>query len=152
MVSFSLKANILYKIRANGTSAITMIENPVKCGSPAAVQDMLQKTVDLNEILIRNKATTYLFIAEGESMGEANIPSGALLVIDRSIAPRTGHIVLADIDGEYTLKRLDFKLMQLMPENPLFEPIIITDGMELKIWGVLTKIIIDPYLPYVRRC
>jgi DNA polymerase V len=70
-------------------------------------------------------------------------------VVDTSITPRTGHIVLADVDGEYTLKKIDFKLMRLIPANPAFEPITLQEGMELRIVGVVTSIIINPYLPFV---
>jgi DNA polymerase V len=139
----------VYPIEIMGGTELIMFENPVKCGYPAAVQDVVQKPVDLNELLVRNRQTTFVFVAEGSSMEGEHIPEGALVVVDTSVTPRTGHIVLADVDGEYTLKKVDFKLMRLIPANPLYQPIVLHDGMELKICGVVTSIIINPYLPFV---
>jgi DNA polymerase V len=126
-----------------------MFENPVRCGLPAVLQDIVQRSVDLNELLVRNVKSTFVFVAEGSSMEGEHIPEGALLVVDTSLTPRTGHIVLADVDGEYTLKKMDFRLMCLLPANPLYQPIVLEEGMELRIWGVVTSIIINPYLPFV---
>ena len=138
-----------YMIERSTCVELTMYENPVRCGYPAAVQDIVQKPVDLNEILVRNRQTTFVFVAEGSSMEGEHIPEGALLVVDTSVTPRTGHIVLADVDGEYTLKKVDFKFMRLLPANPLYQSIVLQEGMELKICGVVTSIIINPYLPFV---
>ena len=138
-----------YRIRSSEGVNVTMFENPVRCGYPAAVQDIIQKPVDLNEMLVKNRQSSFVFVAEGSSMEGEHIPEGALLVVDISVTPRTGHIVLADLNGEFTLKKIDFKLMRLLPANDAYEPIVLQDGMELKICGVVTSIIINPYLPFV---
>lgn len=138
-----------YPIEVLQSTEVIMYENPVRCGYPATVQDIVQTPIDLNKILVRDLKTTFVFVAEGSSMEGEHIPEGALLVVDTSVTPRTGHIVLADVDGEYTLKKIDFKLMRLLPANPIFQPIVLQEGMELKICGVVTSIIINPYLPFV---
>lgn len=139
-----------YDIAALVPLEIHLIETPIMCGFPSPAQDYIQKPIDLNDVLIKNKTATFLFIAEGHSMIGEHIPDGSLLVIDRSISPKNGHIILADVDGEFTLKKLDMQLMRLMPANPAFEPIVMKEGMELKVCGVVTHIIINPYLSYVR--
>jgi DNA polymerase V len=142
----------LYEVQALRRAELIMYENPVRCGYPAVAQDVIAKPVDLNEILVKNRQATFVFVAEGSSMEGEHIPEGALLVVDTSVRPRTGHIVLASVDGEYTLKKVDFKLMRLIPANPAYEPIVLHEGMELKIVGVVTSIIINPYLPFSSRC
>jgi len=139
-----------YNLAALGKLEITLVENPVKCGLPSPALDHVHSPIDLNDILVKNKAATFLFIAEGSSMVDANIPDGALLVIDTSITPRNGHIVLAEVNGEFTLKKLDTQLMRLMPASPLFDPILLREGMEFRVCGIVTHIIINPYLSYVR--
>ena len=79
-------------------------------------------------------------------MSNANIPDGCLLVVDKSLKAKSGNIIVAVVYGEFTVKRLvrTARDWVLHPENPLYKPVIITDEMELKVWGVVTKIIIDP--------
>lgn len=141
-----------YDISLLQSMELTMVENPVSCGFASPAQDYQCKPIDLTELLIKNKTATYIFIAEGNSMLGRHIVDGALLIIDRSVTPMNGHIILADVDGEFTLKELDTKLMRLMPANPAFDPIVMQEGMELRVCGVVTNIIINPYLPYVRAC
>lgn len=129
---------------------LPMILQPIPCGFPSPAQDYLQKQIDLNDILIKNPSATFVFIAEGNSMLHAGIVDGALLIVDKSVSPKHGHIVLACVDGSFTVKRLDTQDMSLLPANPEFEPIRYTDGMEMEIWGVIINIIINPYKSYVR--
>jgi len=80
---------------------------------------------------------------QGDSMVGASINDGDLLIVDRSITPGNGSIVVAAVDGEFTVKRLE-KLrskIRLLPENPRFEPIEFKDEQELQIWGVVTSVI-----------
>jgi DNA polymerase V len=140
-----------YSLHIDERKEIIMFENPVRCGYPSAAQDIVQTPVDLNDILVKNKQSTFIFVAEGNSMEGEHIPEGALLIVDTSLLPRTGHIVLAEVNNEYTLKKIDFKMMRLLPANPAYDPIVMEDGMELKITGVVTNIIINPYLPFTAR-
>jgi DNA polymerase V len=75
----------------------------------------------------------------------AYIPPGALLVVDRALRPKDGSIVVAVVDGEFTCKRLDIHLNErrLLSENPKFKPIVVTEFMQVEIWGVVRAIVID---------
>jgi DNA polymerase V len=96
--------------------------------------------LDLNEYLIKNAVSTFYFRAQGHSMRNARIFDGDLLTIDRSIDPKHGHIVLAMIDNEFTVKRLYVRgrIVELHPENRHFQPIRFVEGQELRILGVVT--------------
>jgi DNA polymerase V len=79
-------------------------------------------------------------------MIEAHIPDQSLLVVDRSIKPANGNIIVAIVNGEFTVKRFikNSSGIRLMPANPKYKPIVITEDMEFAVWGTVTKIIIDP--------
>jgi DNA polymerase V len=140
----------LYPVDVLKGLILPMIENPIKCGFPSPALDYIETPIDLNELLIKNETATFIFIADGSSMEGEHIPDGALLLIDRSRTPEHGDIILADLNGEFTLKKLDKKLMRLMPANPAFQPIILKEGMQLMVCGVVTAIIINPKGSYVR--
>ena len=111
----------------------------VQAGFPSPADDYLESALDLNEHLIRHPAATFFLRVIGESMVGAGIHSGDLLIVDRSIHPVDGRIVIAIIDGELTVKRLSQKRgrIYLMSENPRYPPIKIRDGQNLQIWGVV---------------
>ena len=115
----------------------------VQAGFPSPADDYIEDHLDLNQYLIKHPAATFFVRAEGESMVGANIHSGDLLIVDRSITPSHGKIVIAAIQGELTVKRLSQQAgkIQLLPENPKFAPIDITENSDLVIWGVVTHVI-----------
>jgi DNA polymerase V len=117
----------------------------VQAGFPSPAGDYMESAIDLNEHLIEHPSSTFFMRVHGESMIGAHIPPGALLVVDRSLKPVHGSIVIAVIDGEFTCKRIEARgtTKQLVSENPKFRPIIITEGMRLDVWGVVRAIIID---------
>jgi DNA polymerase V len=110
----------------------------VQAGFPSPAGDYMEAPIDLNEHIIEHPAATFFMRAEGESMTGAHIPPGALLVVDRALRPQNGSIVVAVVDGEYTVKRLSIYLNErkLIPEspNPKYKPIIITEDMQCEIW------------------
>jgi DNA polymerase V len=112
----------------------------VTAGFPSPADDYMEKYVSLDEELIRHKNSTYLLRARGDSMIGAGIHEGDLLVIDKSIAPVTGDIVIATVDGDFTVKRYfkEGSIIKLKPENPRHKEIIFHEGQELQIWGVVT--------------
>jgi DNA polymerase V len=112
----------------------------VQAGFPSPAGDHTQKRIDLNDHLIRNKEATFLFRVKGDSMTGAGIFEGDTLVVDRSIEPRHHAIVLAVLNNEFTVKRLHRRggVIKLMPENPLYPPILLKSGEELSVWGVVT--------------
>ena len=117
----------------------------VSAGFPSPAADYMQEEIDLNTYLKPHPSSTFLIRVKGESMIDAFIPDGALLVIDRSITPSSNMIVLAVLDGELVLKRFvkNSSGIRLMPANLRYPPIPITDGMDFRVWGVVTQIIIN---------
>ncbi|HVJ63761.1 MAG TPA: translesion error-prone DNA polymerase V autoproteolytic subunit [Bdellovibrionota bacterium] len=124
-----------------GSRPIPLFLSPVSCGFPSPAQDYIESTLDLNELLISKPAATFFVRARGDSMIEAGIFDGDLLIIDRSITARHGHVVLAAVYGEFTLKRYVVQrsgAVELIPENPKYKPIPIGPATEFQIWGVAT--------------
>ncbi|MCA1810353.1 MAG: LexA family protein [Kiritimatiellia bacterium] len=111
----------------------------VAAGFPSPADDYMEGALDLNEYLVRNPPATFFFRVTGESMRDAGILPNDLLVVDRSIEPRNGQVVIAVLDGELTVKRLwqCNEQMELHAANPEFAPIRIADGRQLDIWGVV---------------
>lgn len=98
----------------------------------------MQAQLDLNTHLISKPAATFFVYAKGDSMNGAGIYEGDLLIVDRSITARHNHIVVAVLNGEFTLKRLFQKngKVALIPENAKYKPIDITESMAFEVWGV----------------
>lgn len=113
---------------------------PVRAGFPSPAADHTRNRIDLNEHLIRNKEATFIFKIKGDSMIEAGIFEGDSLVIDRSIEAKHGNIVLAVLNSDFTVKRLYRRggTIKLVPENKIYPPIVVKEGDELEIWGVVT--------------
>ncbi len=117
--------------------------NPVSAGFPSAADDYLDYHLDLNEYLIQHPASTFFVKVKGDSMINAGIHSGDMLIVDRSLEAKHKSIVVAIINGEFTVKRL-FKsngVCKLIPENPNYPAITITDDMDFEIWGVVLHVI-----------
>lgn len=118
---------------------------PVKSGFPSPAMDYLEERIDLNEIIIKHPLATFIVENQGDSMINAFIPPKAKLVVDRSLTAKTGDIVLAVLNGEFTvkfLKKNDFKCW-LVPANSKYRDIEITGEMQMQIWGVVTHVISD---------
>jgi DNA polymerase V len=115
----------------------------VQAGFPSPAEEYLDNTLNLHEYLVRNKTATFYFRAAGWSMRDAGVNDQDLLVVDRSITPKHGHVVVAAVNNEYTVKKLHRRagVVELRPANPEFEPIRFSDGEELVIWGVVTSIV-----------
>ncbi|SJM90458.1 SOS response transcriptional repressor, RecA-mediated autopeptidase [Crenothrix polyspora] len=115
----------------------------VAAGFPSPADDHLEKTLDLNELLVKKPAATFFVRAQGDSMLGAGIHPNDILVVDRSIDPVPGKIVICAINGELTVKRLqrDKGQWQLKSENPDYPDIAIHNDLELVVWGVVTNVI-----------
>ncbi len=112
----------------------------VPAGFPSPAADHAQERIDLNRQLIRNKEATYIFRVKGDSMTGAGIYEGDALLVDRSVDPKHQHIVVAQLNNEFTVKRLYRRggVVKLVAENNLYPPIVVKSGEELSIWGVVT--------------
>ncbi|MGB8339553.1 MAG: translesion error-prone DNA polymerase V autoproteolytic subunit [Burkholderiales bacterium] len=115
----------------------------VPAGFPATADDYIEKRLDLNLALVKNKDTTFMVKVKGDSMTGANIQDGDMLIVDRSLPAKSGRIVVAAIQGEVTVKRFKIKKGEswLMPENPAYEPMLISADSDCTIWGVVTQAI-----------
>lgn len=122
---------------------IVLYECKVEAGFPSPASDYIEGTLDLNDHLIKNPAATFFVRVSGESMVGAGMQPDDILIVDRSINPTNGKIVIAVLDGELTVKRLRMKNGQvyLMPENPNFQPIKVSTDSAFAIWGVVTNVI-----------
>ena len=111
----------------------------VPAGVPSPATDYAEDGLDLNGYLVQHPAATFLFSVQGHSMQGAGILDGDKVVVDRSVPARHGHIVIAVVDGEFTLKRLyqRHNRLELHPDNSDFQPIRLTPGKQLEIWGVV---------------
>jgi len=118
----------------------------VKAGFPSPANDYTEERIDLNKEFIKHPLSTFIVSCEGDSMKDAFIPPKAKLIIDRSITPKNGDIVLAVINGEFTVKYLkknDYKCW-LIPANRKYREIEITPEMDMQVWGVVIFVIINP--------
>jgi len=116
---------------------------PVSAGFPSPADDFVENALDLNQHLIKHPAATFFVKAQGDSMLGAGIHSGDLLIVDRSIRPQDGKVVLGVIDGEFTVKTLHHARGKvfLMPENCRYPAIEVKEEMDFSVWGVITNVV-----------
>ncbi len=122
---------------------LPLFNGKVSAGFPSPADDYIEKTLDLNDLLIQKPAATFFVRAEGESMLGAGIHPNDILVVDRSLEPVVGKIVICALNGELTVKRLKSidREIVLQAENPAYADIIVQEYVELVIWGVVTNVI-----------
>ncbi|MDY0226123.1 MAG: translesion error-prone DNA polymerase V autoproteolytic subunit [Desulfomicrobium apsheronum] len=115
----------------------------IPAGFPSPADDYIESGLDLNDLLIRNPAATFMVRVSGDSMIGVGIHDGDILVIDRSETAVHGKIVVAALDGEMTVKRLHLKDGQcrLVPENKAFQPIQVGTEQDLQVWGVVVGVV-----------
>lgn len=118
----------------------------VPAGFPSPADDYIETGLDLNEYLVRHPSATFVAKASGDSMTRAGILDGALLIVDKSLVPKSGHVVIAVINGELTCKILDIERRLLRAANPSYPSISLDDDMELMIEGVVVHAI-NPMTP-----
>ena len=112
----------------------------VQAGFPSPAEDLCAKRIDVFEHLVRNPEATYQMRVRGHSMRGEGIFDGDILLIDRAITPRSGHIVVAVIDNEFLVKKLLISSsgqLKLKAGNPDFPDVIPRDGQTIEIWGVV---------------
>ena len=123
--------------------SIPIFSDSVQAGFPSPAEDHLDLDLNLNDYLVQNPSATFCVRAIGESMKDAGIKSGDIMIVDKSLEPENRSIVLAVINGEFTVKRVNVNNdeLYLMPENSNFSPIKITEEMDFQVWGIVTYII-----------
>ncbi|MBA2655452.1 MAG: translesion error-prone DNA polymerase V autoproteolytic subunit [Tatlockia sp.] len=137
-----IRANA-YLEQGHKTYSIPLYASRVSAGYPTSADDYIDQAIYLDKDLVKHPASTFLVIASGDSMINAGIQSGDMLVVDKQVDASDGRIVIAAIDGELTVKRLSIEEdgMQLLPENSNYKPILITPDQHIVIWGVVTFVI-----------
>ncbi len=120
-----------------------IMENVVMAGFPSVADNYASTPLDLNELLVKRPSATFFVRAMGESMIDAGINSGDILIVDRSLEAIDGSIVIACIQNEFTVKYFRKKngVVSLEPANENFEPILFKDEMQLQIFGVVSAVI-----------
>lgn len=122
---------------------IPFVKDGVSAGFPSPAADFMENSIDLNKALSENPLATFYIRVNGNSMIDAGINHEDVLVIDRSLEPQNNKIAICFIDGEFTVKRIQLKkdCLYLMPENPNYSPIKVTEENQLIIWGIVTYVI-----------
>ncbi len=116
-----------------------LFTDAVAAGFPSPAADYCEGRLDLNDLCVKHPAATYFIKAEGDSMIEAGIFSGDILVVDRSLTAKHGDIVVATFNGEHTVKKLETKpTLRLVPMNSSYAPIDIPEDTDIDIFGVAT--------------
>jgi len=115
----------------------------VAAGFPSPAEGHRAERIDLMAQLVRHPQATFFIRIRGDSMRDAGILDGSVVVVDRAVRPAHGHIVVAVVDGDFTCKRLHLRdgQMWLKPENPAFADIVPHDGQTVEVWGVVVAAI-----------
>jgi DNA polymerase V len=121
----------------------TFLRGSVQAGFPSPAEDLGAQRIDLAQLLIKHSQATYFLRASGHSMTGAGIFDNDILVVDRAIKPRNTHIVVAIVDGDFTVKQLYQRAgrVKLKAANPTYPDITPKDGQTIEIWGVVTSAI-----------
>jgi DNA polymerase V len=123
--------------------ALPLAGESVPAGFPSPAEEYLEKRLDLNEHLVARPESTYFVRVSGDSMIGAGIHHNDLLVVDRSLDPRPGNVVIALVDGEFTVKRLRRTAigLELAPENPEYDSIPLSEETDFQVWGVVLHVV-----------
>jgi DNA polymerase V len=133
----------LYISQEFGELHFIVMPNFVNAGFPSPAADYMESDINLSSILVPNPSSTFFVRVKGNSMIDANIFDGDVLIVDKSLKAQNDDIALCFIDGEFTVKRLKLTDGQfwLKPENPKFPAILIPSHADFRVWGVVSYII-----------
>lgn len=144
-LGFLYQADIeeIFPARVSSVYPIPLFECRIQAGSPSPADELMEEALDLNEHLIQNKTQTFFVRVAGESMTDAGIFPGDLLIVDRTLQAITGKIIIAVLNGELTVKRLYHHedTVILCAENGNYNDIKVTSYDDFSIWGVVTNVI-----------
>ena len=119
--------------------ALPLYIDRVPCGFPSPAQDYVERRIDLNNLLIQKPSATYFVRVSGDSMIDAGISDGDMLVVDSSLTANHGDFVVASVSGEFTVKELRTRpFLHLLSHNNRYSPITFSSEEELEIFGVVT--------------
>ncbi|WP_312042351.1 translesion error-prone DNA polymerase V autoproteolytic subunit [Erwinia sp.] len=131
--------NLLRPAEVRTLLQLPLFMSRIPCGSPASVHDHVEQRLDLNELLVQRPQSTYYIRVSGDSMKDAGIDDGDLLVVDNGLAADHGDIVVAAVNGEFTVKKLQLRPdVRLLAMNAAWSPIVLAAEEQLDIFGVVT--------------
>ena len=138
-----IKIEAIYSADESSECARPLYVATVSAGFPSPAEDYVEGQLDLNKHLIEHPAATYFVRVTGDSMIEAGIHNGDLLIVDRSVEPQDKNVVIANVNGELTVKRIRLRhnKVMLVPENEDYQPQQIDADMEFEVWGVVKHVI-----------
>ena len=130
----------IFKADTKSSVELPFVDEGIRAGFPSPAQDYLDLSIDLNNELIKHPSTTFYGRVKGDSLIEADIHEGDILIIDKSLEPREGDLAVCCVDGEFTLKyiKIEQDVVWLIPANKDFQTIKVTAGNEFVIWGIVT--------------
>lgn len=133
----------IYSAETSTELDLPFVESGISAGFPSPADDFLDVSIDLNKALIQNPSATFYGRVKGDSMIDAGLNDGDLLIIDKSLEPSDGKIAVCFIDGEFTVKRIkiESEMIWLMAENKKYAPIKVTPDNDFIIWGIVTTVI-----------
>ncbi|HSA13975.1 MAG TPA: translesion error-prone DNA polymerase V autoproteolytic subunit [Spirochaetota bacterium] len=133
----------VYRCSTGISARLPLFVARIPAGFPSPADDYIDCALDLNELLVRHPAATFFVRVSGDSMTGAGIFSGDILVVDRAEQAAHNSIVIAELDGELTVKRLvrEGSALYLFPENPAYRPIQVTGDTAFSVWGVVVHVI-----------
>ncbi|WP_196888574.1 LexA family protein [Aureivirga sp. CE67] len=140
---YNAKTIEFYNVDISSELNLPLVNSGISAGFPSPADDFLDINIDLNKHLIKNPSTTFYGRVCGDSMINAGINDGDLLIIDKSLEPKNDKIAVCFIDGEFTVKRIKIEkdIVWLIAENEAYEPIKVTEDNDFIIWGIVTNVI-----------
>lgn len=128
-----------YEIDTSAKLLLPYYDNSIPAGFPSPALDYIEQRLDLNEHLIEHPNSTFIIKVKGDSMVEAGINDEDLLIVDKSRQPEMGQVVIAELNGEFTVKFIEEIKgeLYLVPANKKFDPILINDETEFMVWGIV---------------
>jgi DNA polymerase V len=133
----------IYSFKNHRAQVLPFLVAKISAGFPSPADDYIDKKLDLNELLIKHPSATFFVRVSGDSMIDAGINSGDILIVDRALEPAENRIVIAALNGELTVKRMR-KIngrIYLIPENAAYDPIEVIPEMQFEVWGVVSHVI-----------
>lgn len=133
----------IFSIDTDTELVLPLISNGISAGFPSPALDFIELSIDLNKHLIKHPSATFYGRVKGDSLKNAGIDNGDLLIIDRSVEPVSGKIAVCCLDGEFTAKRIKIEKNEiwLVAENEKYKPLKITSDNNLFIWGIVIHVI-----------
>ncbi|WP_108822307.1 LexA family transcriptional regulator [Dysgonomonas sp. Marseille-P4361] len=130
----------IYKADTDTQLVLPIADGGIKAGFPSPAQDFMDLSIDLNKELVKHPSSTFYGRVSGDSMIDAGIYDGDILIIDKSLEPKDGDMAVCFIDGEFTIKyiKIEEKVIWLVPANENYKPIKATEDNDFLIWGIVT--------------